>query len=82
VPDYRTVALNAALNDINARVLQLSGDPATQMGILAMAQALAFRRLTGDLPRTARNRRLFRQRAVADFDSKLEQFGHAPETKA
>lgn len=71
----QSVALNAALGEVNKLVESLVDRPEMQMGVLALAQALAFRRVLASANVTNRGQRYKLMRlATEDFETKLRQF--------
>lgn len=68
--------LNATLSQIEELLTSRFGDPTVQMGVLAMAQALAFKRALARHNITDRNRRRRMMRlALDDIESKLRRHG-------
>lgn len=74
------VALNGSLAAIDQIVRDTSNDVAVQMGVLMMAQALAFRRLRAQHKiTTGAQKKYVLKRALADFEEKIRKFGFADE---
>jgi len=73
--DVRNLALNAALQVVDENVRNATGDISQQMGILMLAQVLAFRRLLADkgVKNGGVRHRLVKM-ALRDFESKLSNF--------
>lgn len=75
----KNMALNAALHEIDERVQSQSSVAEQQMGILMVAQALAFRRLLEQRNIKDRGRRSKMIRlACKDLESKLVKYGRPP----
>lgn len=75
--DARNLALNAALQSVDTLITCVSNEAEVQMGVLMMAQILAFRRLLEQkhVTNSGKRHRLVKM-ALRDFESKLSQ--HAP----
>lgn len=72
--DLREIALNASLQSIDDAVKLTTATPEMQMGILMMAQVLAFRRVLTKAGRNRGMRHRLLKLATRDFESKLRQF--------
>lgn len=70
------VALNGSLSAVDQIIRDTSHDVAVQMGVLMMAQALAFRRLRAQHKiTTGAQKKFILKKALADFEEKLRKFG-------
>ena len=78
-PEQRTLAnitLNASLQAVDQIVRDTSSDVAVQMGVLMMAQALAFRRLrTQHKLESGPAKKRVLIRALQDFEEKVRKYG-------
>lgn len=78
-PSVATLALNAALQAIDKALCEMVDAPDAQMGVLAMAQALAFRRVLIAKQITSERKRLeMATRVGFDVTAKLRQHAKLP----
>jgi len=74
--------LNMVLRDIDKLVQEKCAKPETQMGVLMLAQAVAFRRVLKANNVTDRiQRKRFLKLALTDFHAKLNQFASMDDVK-
>lgn len=79
----RNLALNAVLQQVDGVVQNSITDPGLQMGVLGLAQALAFRRVleaNGNPGRAHRVRLL--KAFMSDLEKKIQKHGHVQQAES
>lgn len=72
----RNIALNAAVAELDEQIQKYVSDPAMQMGMLMLVQALAFRRVLAARSKVLNRgqRHKIVRAATEDFERKLRQY--------